>query len=116
MEVIFFSVETVELFHKRALQEHGGVAGVRSRDLLESAVFHRNRAHSARTLTAALHRRPQRTGFSLRRISHSLTATSGRLRPACWHFYISTDSLSLNRMTTGMKPSSPSEPKSGLKR
>jgi death on curing protein len=39
MDVIFLSVETVELFHKRALQEHGGMPGVRSRDLLESAVF-----------------------------------------------------------------------------
>lgn len=39
MDVIFLSVEAVELFHERALQEHGGMSGVRSRDLLESAVF-----------------------------------------------------------------------------
>ena len=39
MDVIFLSVETVELFHERALQEYGGMPGVRSRDLLESAVF-----------------------------------------------------------------------------
>ena len=39
MDVVFLSVETVELFHERALREHGGMAGVRSRDLLESAVF-----------------------------------------------------------------------------
>ena len=39
MDVTFLSVESVELFHERALQEHGGLAGVRSRELLESAVF-----------------------------------------------------------------------------
>ena len=39
MDVIFLSVETVEMFHERALQEHGGLEGLRSRELLESAVF-----------------------------------------------------------------------------
>jgi death-on-curing protein len=39
MDVVFLSVETVELFHERALQEHGGMPGVRARELLESAVF-----------------------------------------------------------------------------
>src|ERR1051326_6793062 len=39
MDVIFLSIENVELFHERALHEYGGLAGVRSRELLESAVF-----------------------------------------------------------------------------
>ena len=39
MEVIYLSVETVEMFHARAIGEHGGIHGVRSKDLLESAVF-----------------------------------------------------------------------------
>jgi death on curing protein len=39
MDVIYLSVETVELFHARALQEFGGFDGLRSRDLLESSVF-----------------------------------------------------------------------------
>jgi len=38
MDVIYLSVEAVETFHDRALLEHGGTAGLRSRDLLESAV------------------------------------------------------------------------------
>src|SRR5690348_8088747 len=38
MDVVFLSVDTVEALHARALQEHGGLDGVRSRDLLESAV------------------------------------------------------------------------------
>ena len=39
MEIVYLSVDTVEMFHERALQEYGGREGLRSRDLLESAVF-----------------------------------------------------------------------------
>src|SRR5207249_8335000 len=39
MDVIYLSVEAVEIFHERALREHGGSEGLRSRELLESAVF-----------------------------------------------------------------------------
>lgn len=39
MEVIYLSVEAVEIFHEWALQQHGGIDGLRSRDLLESAVL-----------------------------------------------------------------------------
>ena len=39
MDVIYLSVEIVESFHARALKEHGGTAGLRSQELLESAVF-----------------------------------------------------------------------------
>ena len=39
MDVIYLSVETVEMLHARAIAEHGGTDGLRSRDLFESAVF-----------------------------------------------------------------------------
>ena len=39
MDVIYLSVEIVQDFHARALREHGGIAGLRSQELLESAVF-----------------------------------------------------------------------------
>ena len=39
MDVIYLSVEIVRNFHERALKEHGGIAGLRSQELLESAVF-----------------------------------------------------------------------------
>ena len=39
MEVIYLTVEIVHSFHVRALKEHGGIAGLRSEELLESAVF-----------------------------------------------------------------------------
>ena len=39
MEVIYLSIETVLTFHSRALKEHGGLDGIRSQELLESAVF-----------------------------------------------------------------------------
>ena len=39
MDVIYLSVEIVQDFHTRALREHGGIAGLRSQELLESAVF-----------------------------------------------------------------------------
>jgi death-on-curing protein len=39
MEFIYLSVEAVEIFHERALREHGGSEGLRSCELLESAVF-----------------------------------------------------------------------------
>ena len=39
MDVIYLSVETVQEFHTRALQEHGGINGLRSYELLESAVY-----------------------------------------------------------------------------
>ena len=39
MDVIYLSVETVLAFHSRALAEYGGMDGLRSRELLESAVF-----------------------------------------------------------------------------
>ena len=39
MAVIYLSIETVLAFHSRALQEHGGLDGLRSPELLESAVF-----------------------------------------------------------------------------
>ena len=39
MDVIYLSVETVQTFHARALFEHGGIDGLRSQELLESAVF-----------------------------------------------------------------------------
>ena len=39
MDVVYLSVEIVHSFHARALQEHGGIAGLRSQELLESAVF-----------------------------------------------------------------------------
>ena len=39
MDVIYLTVEIVQSFHVRALEEHGGIAGLRSQELLESAVF-----------------------------------------------------------------------------
>ena len=39
MDVIYLTVDAVEMFHERALREHGGIEGLRSRELLESAVF-----------------------------------------------------------------------------
>jgi death-on-curing protein len=39
VDVIYLSVEIVKGFHERALKEHGGIAGLRSKELLESAVF-----------------------------------------------------------------------------
>jgi len=39
VEVIYLTVEIVQSFHARALKEHGGIAGLRSEELLESAVF-----------------------------------------------------------------------------
>ena len=39
MDLIYLSVEIVEIFHARALEDHGGTPGLRSRELLESAVF-----------------------------------------------------------------------------
>jgi death-on-curing protein len=39
VDVIYLSVEIVRSFHARALKEHGGIAGLRSQELLESAVF-----------------------------------------------------------------------------
>jgi len=39
VDVIYLSVEIVLSFHARSLKEHGGIAGLRSQELLESAVF-----------------------------------------------------------------------------
>jgi death-on-curing protein len=39
VDVIYLPVEVVQNFHARALKEHGGIAGLRSQELLESAVF-----------------------------------------------------------------------------
>ena len=39
MDVLYLSIEIVQAFHERALKEHGGIDGVRSFELLESAVF-----------------------------------------------------------------------------
>ena len=39
MDIVYLSVKAVHSFHARALAEHGGIAGLRSQDLLESAVF-----------------------------------------------------------------------------
>ena len=39
MDVIYLSVEIVQSFHARALEEHGGLDGLRSQELLESAAF-----------------------------------------------------------------------------
>jgi death-on-curing protein len=39
VDVIYLPVEVVQNFHARALKEPGGIAGLRSQELLESAVF-----------------------------------------------------------------------------
>ena len=39
MEIVYLSIESIRSFHARALYEHGGIEGVRSEELLESAVF-----------------------------------------------------------------------------
>ena len=39
MEIVYLSIESIRSFHARALYGHGGIEGVRSEELLESAVF-----------------------------------------------------------------------------
>ena len=39
MGIVYLSIESIRSFHARALHEHGGIEGVRSEELLESAVF-----------------------------------------------------------------------------
>ena len=65
MDVIYLSVEAVEMFHERALQEHGGIDGLRSRDLLEAAVLQPQQsafgddAYQSIASKAAAHRVPE---------------------------------------------------------
>ena len=39
MQIVYLTVSQVEAYHAQALKEHGGLHGLRSRELLESAVL-----------------------------------------------------------------------------
>jgi prophage maintenance system killer protein len=67
VDVIYLSVKIVLSFHARALKEHGGIAGLRSRELLESAVF-----------------QPRQSAFG-EDAYRSLMEINAPLRPACSH-------------------------------
>jgi len=86
MDVVFLTVETIELFHARALQEHGGMGGLRSRELLESAAYQPQQSAFGEDAYLSYAAKAAAYGFFLAQISPSLTVTNEQLLPVCWRF------------------------------
>jgi death-on-curing protein len=79
--IVFLTIEQALEIHSRTLEAHGGAPGLRSRALLESAVFQPQQSAFGEDAYPTLPEKGVAYAIGIIKNHRSLTATSGRGSP-----------------------------------